>query len=209
MTSEEFGMFRAAVAAIIGEDSQQPRRDWTIQGFGMMRCYFGSGDRYRLNVWDPHYTVPNVSLIHDHPWDFRSVCFAGLLANTKFLVEKPHDMALPASAQGCEGVYHFGTIKTGPNGGPADDSMPQECYLYPQRTTFYGPGDSYCQKRDEVHATHYRPGTVTLNDRTNRNGENARVFWVADTDWVDAKPRRATQNEVRSTLALALQQFAA
>ena len=71
------------VATIMQDD----RRSWTVQGFGFLRTYFGPPNApkmYRLNLWDHHFTVPNVSTIHDHPWDFTSVIVAGEFANQRY-----------------------------------------------------------------------------------------------------------------------------
>jgi hypothetical protein len=145
-------------------------------------------------------------LIHDHPWDFRSWIMTGVLYNLRFSEHIALGEHTSPPAQGLSGLYEWKHIKTGPNGGPLKmDST--TVYLKPMKDEPYQQGETYCQRANEIHMTHYRPGTVTLNDRTNRNGENARVFWQAGTPWVDAKPRTATDEVVKRTLALALDQF--
>src|ERR1039458_5729288 len=77
---------------------------WTVQGFGFLRTYFGPPDapkRFRLNLWDSHFTVPDVSIIHDHPWHFTSIVIAGQLFNNRYIVEPDGQ------------THHFTTIKTG------------------------------------------------------------------------------------------------
>ena len=53
--------FTRALIRNVLEDSN---REWTIQGFGFLRTYFGPADKpkmYRLNLWDGRFAVPNVS----------------------------------------------------------------------------------------------------------------------------------------------------
>jgi hypothetical protein len=57
-----------------------------------------------------------------------------------------------------------------------------------------GRAKRIAKEANEIHMTHYRPGTVTLNDRTNRNGENARVFWqAAPPGWTPSLARQPTK----------------
>ena len=60
---------------------------WTVQGFGFLRTYFGPPDapkKFRLNLWDSDFTIPNVSTIHDHPWSFKSIIVAGDFYNQRY-----------------------------------------------------------------------------------------------------------------------------
>ena len=59
--------------------------EWSVQGFGMLRAYFDKDKVYRLNIWDHDLAVPNVSVIHDHPWSFTSWIINGEATNTKDL----------------------------------------------------------------------------------------------------------------------------
>jgi hypothetical protein len=189
--SPMFSALRASVQAILAHP-----RDfrWTVQGFGMIRTYFGANSKqYRLNVWDHHLKVPGVSTVHDHPWDFESWVLSGELINTRY-VEDPHS--------GDE--YQYMIIKTG-EGGHAD-SDPFRIRLRPTPTERYQTGDTYRQAANEIHETNYSDGTVTLNARVG-DTEKARVFWADDCGkgyWVDAKPREATGLEVSETTAWAL-----
>ena len=166
--------------------------EWSLQGFGMLRSYVGRDKQFRLNVWHSEFQAPNVSIIHNHPWDFRSWILAGRFINVR---------------------YRFGTgypykamlIEPGDKGGPVGEvqtaimcEMPQEDYY---------PGDAYEQTWDEVHASYYLDGTVTINDRTgHRNADRAMVYW-REGDWVDAKPRIATRDEVAFAASEALGRF--
>lgn len=171
-----------------------PDAQWTVQGFGFLRTYFGPPDqpkRFRLNLWDSRFTVPNVSTIHDHPWDFRSVIVAGQFCNVRY--KMAHVMR---SAIDDDLTHSFTTIKTGEGGGLEKDPT-RYCTLHAERPELYGPGDIYFQSASEIHETCFKNGSVTLNERTIvGDGEHARVFWPFGTDWVDAMPRPATPAEV-------------
>lgn len=161
--------------------------DWSLQGFGMLRVYVGEHKRFRLNVRHSKFAVPNVSIIHNHPWDFRSWILAGRFTNVRYQF-------------GTGDVYKAMMIEPGDKGGPAGDE--QITIMHETR-----PEDTYEQRADEVHASYYTDGTVTLNDRTGRrNADRAMVYW-RDGEWVDAKPRTATRDEVAFAASEALGRF--
>jgi hypothetical protein len=167
-------------------------REWTVQGFGFLRTYFGPADapkRFRLNLWDHRFTVPNVSTIHDHPWDFTSIVIAGEFANQRYTMK-----ALPVQVEPIKYTHAFTTLKTGVGGG-LEKSAFNACVLEPKPEELYRPGDVYHQRADEIHETLFADGTVTLNERIG-DTEHARVFWPWGTHWVDAMPRPATREEV-------------
>jgi hypothetical protein len=182
---------------------QDEHRKWSIQGFGFLRTYFGPAEtpkRYRLNLWDHRFTVPNVSTIHDHPWDFTSVVVAGEFANQRYR------MARFAEKGMCVAPSHaFTTIKTGEGGG-IEKSEFKDCALRPLIPESYLPGDTYSQRADEIHQTLFADGTVTLNERIG-DTERARVFWPYGTDWVDAIPRPATGPEVADAVLQSLRKW--
>lgn len=166
---------------------------WTVQGFGFLRTYFGPPDapkRFRLNLWDSRFTVPDVSTIHDHPWDFTSIVVAGVFANQRYAVDP------------CGQTHHFTTIKTGEGGG-LEKADTHEVGLLPKHVELYAPGEVYTQAADEIHETIFKDGTVTLNERIG-DTQHARVFWPFGTDWVDAIPREATRGEVGDAVACSL-----
>jgi hypothetical protein len=193
MLTPEIRTLRATVRTVLDHPHELP---WSVQGFGMMRTYFGADKTFRLNIWDSSLAVPGVSLIHDHPWDFTSWVMAGMFQNVRY-DEHPH---------GNYQQYDWIVIKTGEGGGP--DGNSGRCGLAPRLAEFYSAGDTYKQVAEEIHASYYVDGTVTLNERIRRpDGEHARVFWPAGQSWVDAEPRMATEQEVRGTIARALAQF--
>jgi len=175
------------------------KNEWTVQGFGFLRTYFGPPEapkRFRLNLWNSRFAVPNVSTIHDHPWHFKSVIVAGFFCNVRYRV--------------CNGLtHHFTTIRTGEGGG-MEKSPIMNAALQAQRPELYSPGDMYFQEASEIHETLFVDGSVTLNERTPRadgDGEHARVFWPYGSNWVDALPRAATRDEVAEAVSHSLKEW--
>lgn len=167
-------------------------RGWTIQGFGMLRCYF-PGD-WRLNIWHKKLRVPDVSLIHDHPWHFESLVVKGRLHNKRFM---PLDPTVFVAAN----RYHWSRLVPGAGGGLVPEgpapAPPRLVGLVPYPQETWETGDLYYQRRDEIHLSDPEDGTVTLNRRFERSAEDvARVFWPEGTNWVSAEPRPANAYEV-------------
>lgn len=190
----ECDMFRAAIKTIL---LHPMNHRWTVQGFGFIRTYlpFGeNGKRFRLNVWDSKLTVPNVSIVHDHPWHFTSWIINGDFRNVRY-VEDPEGDA-----------YECMTIVTGEVGGPVGLSALTTLRALPEE--FYTTGDIYRQDAKEIHKSVPADGTVTINDRERvGDGEHARVFWPALTEWGDAIPREATEAEIAETTYRALEKW--
>jgi hypothetical protein len=178
-----------------------PHTEWTVQGFGFLRTYFGPADRpkqYRLNLWDRTFTVPNVSTIHDHPWDFKSLIVAGQTANQRYDIA-PVGWTGPSVRP----THSCTTIRCGVGGG-MEKSPPEACTLIPARDREdYKIGDIYRQRADEIHETFFLDGSITLNQRVG-DTERARVFWPYGTEWVDAIPHQATKEEVDRAVAFSL-----
>jgi hypothetical protein len=169
--------------------------DWSVQGFGMMRTYIEGPDyakQYRLNVWDSALAVPNISVIHDHLWRFKSRIINGQFCNIRYVEDFNNGMP-----------YDYAVIKTGEGGGP--DGERGHISLWCMPAEIYNTGDMYQQEPTEIHMSIPADSTVTLNDRTRvGDGEHARVFWPAGREWVDAMPRPATDLEVAEITARAL-----
>lgn len=170
----------ALVAAIL--DRSEAYR-WSLQGFGMLRLYLGDG-KWRLHIWDSHYAVPNVSPIHDHPWDFTSSILAGRLTNRRYVLDEsgePHQHA---------------RLRPGVGGGLLSVPVSQRLRAIPPE--HYEAGQVYTQRRCELHATEATPGTVTLCRRTRHAApDEASVYWKTGP-WVSAEPRDARLSEVQS-----------
>lgn len=170
--------------------SELPRlvkeREWSYQGFGMLRCYLDSDKRWRLNYWIPSIAVSNVSVIHDHPWSFTSHILRGQITNIRYEIVR----LTPGSRR-----FAYHEIVTGEGGGPKEN--PKECQLIEIGRKVYVPGTHYSQLLDEIHETSALEGTITLNDRSRpTQTHTARVFWPYGTSWVDAEPRVATAEEL-------------
>jgi hypothetical protein len=188
---------RALVRTVLMDDS----REWTVQGFGFLRTYFGPPDnpkRFRLNLWNSDFTVPNVSTIHDHPWDFTSLVVAGEMENRRYYMRREPVAGVSLRAP----THSYTTIRTGVGGGLIK-AEPQHCVLVPFSRESYSPGDTYAQRASEIHETKFKDGSITLNERIG-DTEMARVFWPFGTSWVDAIPRPATQFEVDRTVNASL-----
>lgn len=182
-TTVSIRFMKALVASIMHDTN----REWTVQGFGFLRTYFGPPDvpkRYRLNVWHSALTVPNVSTIHDHPWNFTSLIVAGKTENTRYYTIK--DDIYP--------THKFAEMHVGIESKlEMDDIKPIRLIPFPKER--YLEGDTYYQHQDEIHETRFADGSVTVNERVG-DTEHARIFWPHDQEWVNAKPRLATMQEV-------------
>lgn len=171
--------------------------DWTLQGFGFLRTYLPYGPnpkRFRLNVWHNDFTLPGVSTIHDHPWDFTSWIINGEFRNVRFVEDH---------FNGDE--YEHMRIKCGITGGSLG-TVASPIRLRTMPIEYYHTGDIYNQRADEIHQSGFDDGTVTLNDRTG-DTEMPRVFWPAGGGWVDAKPREATEAEIAKAAGLAVEKW--
>jgi len=164
---------------------------WSLQGFGMLRLYLTK--EIRMHIWHPHFAVPNVSLFHDHPWDFESYIVCGALVNRRY-------------QQGLGNTHYCAKIQCGPGGCQKTPAEP--CSLNLESEEIYIPGSTYKQSADEIHVTEAQPGTVTIVERTFRpDTEHARVFWKQPGNWVSAEPRAATNAEISAITIAALKQL--
>jgi hypothetical protein len=213
MNPNTFRAMRALVKSIL----QFPQgREWTVQGFGMLRTYPDIGDaekRYRLNVWDYRLQVPHVSVIHDHPWDFISYVISGEIRNVRYSEHAPpyHQSTGSWGDAGREGrssAYNWMLLRTGVEGGADEHPAIYGTSLYCRPIERYRTGDVYTQAAHEIHQSCPLQGSVSLNERTRvGTGDTARVFWPAGEEWVDAKPRVATEAEVIEATQLALMRW--
>jgi len=155
---------------------------WTLQGFGMLRTYIGHS--HRLHIWDSRYSVPNVSDIHTHPWNFDSTVVAGRMINLRY--ERRNDNSNSHMEQ---------IIKCGEGGGLC--GVPKREYLVCSGSESLSEGESYHQEAHEIHRSIPESGTVTLVKRTVKSDpDHASVFWPLGQSWVSAEPRPATAEEI-------------
>jgi hypothetical protein len=167
-------------------------REWTIQGFGMLRTYLDDAEVHRLHIWDVDAAVPEVSVIHDHPWDFDSQIYRGFVTNQRYEL-----------GRGGERV-RVGRIKTGEGGGLIGGKI-ERGRLHHIEPEYLGPGDSYHMDAPELHESIPSRGAVTVISRrfhTARDDQFATVCWRSG-DWVSAEPRPATLAEVAHFVGLA------
>ncbi len=167
---------------------------WSLQGFGMLRLHLS--DEVRLNVWDGRYRVPNVSMIHDHPWDFESLIVTGELRNVR--LTRP--ISMRETMRGL--VMEHAVIKPGPGGGKLENKGNLVLCLCDEER--YVAGQTYRQKAAEVHLSDPEDGTVTINKRERVGEDLARVFWPYGKQWVSAEPRPATTDEVLDIVGASL-----
>lgn len=196
-------VIRALVREVLAEG---PRlRDWTYQGFGMLRTYLDDEERFRLNVWDPGSAIENVSVIHDHPWDFTSLIVCGELVNHTFRYVRSQPPTCRAEDEASLRLkaYRSVEIRTGEGGGPMTEVQPLQLIENPARTV-HAPL-TYRQHHAQLHWTEATPGTVTINDRELVTGDGPKVATVcwSEGEWVSAEPRPATNDEWEHFVALA------
>lgn len=170
-------------------------RKWTLQGFGMLRTYLDDDEVGRLHIWDvDEMSVPDVSTIHNHPWDFASRIVSGHLDNQRYVVVPTTD-----------GEYTAADLRTGEGGGLA--AAPYQVQVVPHEIECYSPGETYSQEAFEYHESLPKWGTVTVIERKfTRPRDYATVCWSTPT-WVSAEPRLATQAEIVHFTELALSRW--
>lgn len=165
--------------------------EWSIQGLGMLRLYLD--DERRLHIWDDRYSVENVSVMHTHPWHFKSTVIAGVVHNTRF-VEHPDYQR-----------YYKQKIFCGEGGGLVGEST--RVGLMPSSKETYNERESYYEQAHEVHISSPRRGTVTIVKREFLDdADHAFVYWTVG-DWVSAEPRKATRDEIKDITEYSLKKW--
>jgi len=165
--------------------------DWTLQGFGMLRCYLEP--ELRLHVWDSRFRFADVSDLHTHPWDFHSVVIAGVVCNQRFREVTQWEAGHPS--------YRRQTIRCGEGGGLC--GAPEDVRLEASRCEVLEEGAIYTQAAREIHRSVPEDGTVTIIEREfKEDAEHAYVYFHGE--WVTAEPRAATQEEIEAILTHSL-----
>lgn len=168
-------------------------REWSLQGFGMLRTYLDK--EVRLHIWDSRYKVDEVSEIHTHPWHFDSLVVAGQVQNLRYwrVPSYRHDSML----------FNKQLIKCGV-GGCMVGSPTVEALAIASREVFIA-GETYRQSAKEIHQSLPEDGTVTIVRRQFLDDEDhAYVFFPHSEKWVSAEPREATAEEVSNICQNAL-----
>lgn len=167
-------------------------REWSIQGFGMLRTYLDDEHTERLHIWDVDTAVEDVSTIHDHPWDFTSRIVRGEIRNQRFVM---HD---PASGHP---EFFSARIRCGEGGGLV--SEPARVTICSQGVERYEAGGTYSMLAPELHESFPSQGAVTVISRSfHADRDIATVCWRTG-DWISAEPRLATRSEVEHFIGLA------
>lgn len=185
---------RTLARFILEESVKRPDlREWTLQGFGMLRTYL-PGD-VRLHVWCPDLAVPGVSAVHDHPWRFSSFVIAGIVENVRYEIQgNRHDSdGVAAQAAGWR-PYMMRHIRPGEGLQVLGNDEP----VWLRRLGFerVRAGAWYFQEPDAIHESRPADGTVTLIQRQRVGDDVARTFYREGEPWVSGEPRRATDAEI-------------
>lgn len=189
--------------------------EWSVQGLGMMRTYLS--DEVRLHIWDPRLRVPKVSPIHDHPWHLKSQVVAGTLRQNRFVLKAHKEWSTAKTdyewvhypkergvdnAEAVEEMW-WAPIRCGDKA--YTKAHPKEVQLYRMPLEIFREGEVYTQTKAEIHETIPDMGTVTIVTRSfSGDKESANIFWRGDKEWVDAKPRSATMDEIIDVTKYAL-----
>lgn len=177
-------------------------RDWTIQGFGMLRTYLDDERVGRLHIWDADQAVDDVSTIHDHPWDFTSRIVRGSIRNERFLNHEQLSNTMCSAPE-----MWSAKIRCGEGGGILTDA--QRVRICSKGVERYDTGESYSMEAPELHESFPSRGAVTIIERSfHADRDIATVCWRSG-EWVSAEPRPATRAEIEHFVGLANQAVSA
>ena len=168
--------------------------EWSVQGFGMLRLYIRKIGR--LHIWDSALRYPNVTMIHNHSWDLVSTVVCGRLVNTRYRISEKNEEGVSFNQQ--QLITGYQTRMTTPV---------QTVPLSVRAEEVYTSGQVYSQYANEIHRTDAINGTVTLMERIDDEEGRAEVYWPSNTEWGTAKPRLASLEEVKTTVAKAQIEF--
>lgn len=196
-------MMKAVIRAIL-EHAEHYK--WSLQGFGMLRTYLDEQRIFRLQVWDNRYRIPGVSLIHDHPWNFKSKIIAGELWNTRYVRRDVDWNDASVALDTDRKFYSEKVIIAGEGGGVRGNAHDVE--LLRQDTELYKEGEEYSQRWYEVHESNFSDGTVTIIERDFKEDKDAAlVYYPMNEEWVSAEPRPATKEEVLAIVGNSLERW--
>lgn len=175
--------------------------EWELKGLGIMRTYLS--EDAKLHVWDSRYRVPNVSMIHEHPWTFESTIIAGCLHQARFT-------ATPMLESAVNDVdvnpYMRSIVQCGPGGCLLAE--PTLVHLNTRGEEVYGEGERYQQVFDEIHRSFPEDGTVTIVRRVDyKEAQAAAVYWPHGEEWVSSDPVMATPGKIRDIANYALRRW--
>ena len=156
---------------------------WSVQGLGMLRLYIN--ENIRLHIWDSRIQVPNVTLVHTHPWDLTSEVIAGRIRDVVFTDDECAD----------EMIFKKQNIQCGE--GACLVGEPENVFLDIISDSVYEEGNQYSHHNTTPHYTSFEDGSVTLNTRDfKEDTEHAYVYIPEGEEFVNAEPRGATQEQI-------------
>jgi hypothetical protein len=163
-------------------------RQWSVLGFGKMGTNVSSNAK--LHIWDRTLLNPRIPAVHSHSFNLKSFVLAGKVRNMRLLeVEKGEE---------------WNKINVSTAGKPTSD--PCKAFLAERVPEVYMEGERYGQSADEVHLSSPDDGTVTLVEwEFCPFPRHMNVYWRGKSPWTDAKPRRATEDEIKSVSKNALE----
>lgn len=176
--------------------------DWSWQGFGMFRLYLSR--EVRLHVWAPSLATKNVTTLHTHPWHFESEVIVGKMVDHRYIfrrVFEPFANQMRGDSYVARAperpTHHEMRIVCGPSGHACAESQ-RDVELIHECRTVVRAGERYRLQASDIHESEPSPGTVTIIRRTFLSDtEHASVFFPYGQEWVSAKPRAATREEIR------------
>ncbi len=163
------------------EEPLGKNREWTLQGFGMLRLYLT--ESIRLHIWDSRFGID--SSIHTHPWAFSSRIVVGRIHNTKYReVQDP--------------VYlHYNKMLIKPGLELEAKGDPTLVFLEVLPVHTYRQGEYYNQAHNELHQTSYMDGTVTILKQFRGDlSDEAYTYWPYGEQWKNCKPVPAKDEDV-------------
>lgn len=171
-------------------------REWSIQGFGMLRTYLDDDHIERLHIWDASVAVEDVSTIHDHPWDFESRIVRGTLNNRRYTIIGGG----PLNSVIVDGAVHAAKIRCGVGGGIIEDYG--RVHIGLTASEDYEAGDRYSMLAPELHESYPERGAVTLIKRSFKDDRDTAMVCWKDGEWVSAEPRPATHEEITHFISI-------
>jgi hypothetical protein len=189
-----------AIELLVKQILEKPMQyKWSVQGLGFMRLYLS--DTLRLHIWDSRLQYANVSIMHNHPWDFYSYIVSGNIHNVRY--DRVHEH-VPVDDVTMVAEYWKATLHCGE--GNCEMFNREMVKMQAGEIEHYEKGDWYEQRANEVHATFPDDSTITLvhRDFVKQDREHADVYWPVNASWGTAEPRPASEEEVRMVTKSAL-----
>lgn len=162
-------------------------RQWSVLGFGKMGT--NVTQNCKLHVWDRLLLNPRIPAVHSHSFNLKSLVMAG---NVRQIRMKEGDTG-----------EEWNKISVSTAGKPTSERSKARLVEMPAEK--FGEGQQYSQVADEVHLSFPDDGTVTLVEwEFCPFPRHMNVYWRGSGPWSDAKPRRATDEEVEKVAKNAL-----